>query len=108
MTFGTIHQFLMPPTILIVEDHAPLRATLCDWLAAVFDPCTITSAGDGLKATRRIKAALPNTQMVILTVYEDQAHRAEAAAAGASAYLPKRILANELVAVVSTLLQEIS
>lgn len=125
--------YLMPPTILIVEDHAPLRATLCDWLAAMFDPCTIAATGDGLEAvelarthrphlvlmdldlprlngleaTRRIKAAVPDTQVVMLTIYEDQAHRADAAAAGASAYVPKRTLNSDLVPVVSMLLQKI-
>ena len=122
----------MPPTILIVEDHAPLRATLCDWLATIFDHCTIAVAADGLEAveaahthqpqlvlmdldlpclngleaTRRIKAALPATQVVMLTMYEDQAHRADAVAAGASAYVPKRNLGSDLVPVVNTLLQK--
>jgi DNA-binding NarL/FixJ family response regulator len=120
----------MNPIILIVEDHAPLRASLRDWLAATFDPCLIASAGDGLEAvelarthrphlvlmdldlprlngleaTRRIKAALPATQVVMLTIYEDQAHRADAAAAGASAYVPKRNLHSDLVGVISTLI----
>lgn len=120
----------MTPTILIVEDHAPLRASLCDWLATTFDYCTIAAIGDGLEAvalaqaqlpqvvvmdldlprlngleaTRRIKAASPETQVVMLTIYEDQAHRAEAAAVGASAYVPKRNLSNDLVAVINNLL----
>lgn len=124
---------IMIPTILIVEDHALLRASLSDWLAAAFTPCTITTAADGLaaveaaqsqpphlilmdldlprlnglEATRRIKAHLPETQVVMLTVYEDQAHRADAAAAGASAYVPKRTLSSDLVPVIHTLLQKI-
>ena len=122
----------MTPTILIVEDHDLLRASLSDWLAAAFNPCTITTAADGLaaveaahthqpqlvlmdldlpclnglEATRRIKAALPATQVVMLTMYEDQAHRADAAAAGASAYVPKRNLGSDLVPVVNNLLQK--
>ena len=124
----------MTPTILIVEDHAYLRATLCDWLAGMFNHCTITSAGDGLEAvemaqlqtpqlvlmdldlprlngleaTRHIKAALPATQVVMLTIHEDQAHRADAAAAGVSAYVPKRLLHNELMAVVQPLVESLS
>jgi DNA-binding NarL/FixJ family response regulator len=114
----------------MVEDHAPLRATLCDWFAATFDHCTIASTGDGLEAvelartqrphlvlmdldlprlngleaTRRIKAAVPTTQVVMLTIYEDQAHQADAAAAGASAYVPKRNLHNDLLSVINTLI----
>jgi DNA-binding NarL/FixJ family response regulator len=125
---------IMTPTILIVEDHDLLRASLSDWLAAALNPCTITTATDGLaaieaaqtqqphlvlmdldlprlnglEATRRIKAALPDTQVVMLTVYEDQAHRADATAAGASAYVPKRTLSSDLVPVVNTLLQKIT
>lgn len=121
----------MTPTILIVEDHAPLRAILCDWLAGTFNTHTITSAGDGLEAvelaqlqapqlvlmdldlphlngleaTRRIKATAPNTHVVMLTIHEDQAHRADAVAAGASAYVPKRKLHNELMSVVQPLVE---
>ena len=62
---------------------------------------------DGLEATRRIKAALPATQIVMLTIYEDQAHRADAIAAGASAYVPKRMLHNELMAVVQPLVENL-
>ncbi len=124
---------IMTPTILIVEDHDLLRASLSEWLAAAFNPCTITTAADGLaavaaaqaqqphlvlmdldlpclnglEATRRIKAALPDTQVVMLTVYEDLAHRADAATAGASAYVPKRTLNSDLVPVIHTLLQKI-
>jgi CheY-like chemotaxis protein len=122
----------MTPTILIVEDHAPLRTALCDWLAGTFNHYTITSAGDGLEAvelartqlpqvvlmdldlphlngleaTRRIKAALPATQVVMLTIYEDQAHRADAAAAGASVYIPKRKLNDDLVPVLNNLIKK--
>ena len=123
----------MTLTILIVEDHAPLRSTLCDWLAGMFNHCTIASAGDGLEAvelaqtqtpqlvlmdldlprlngleaTRRIKATTPNTHVVMLTIHEDQAHRADAAAAGVSAYLPKRKLHNELISVIQPLVQNL-
>ena len=124
----------MTPTILIVEDHDLLRTWLSDWLAGIFNNHTIATTGDGLEAielaraeqpqlvlmdldlprlngleaTRRIKAALPTTQVVMLTIYEDQAHRADAAAAGASAYVPKRNLGNELVAVINNLIQKIN
>lgn len=44
---------------------------------------------DGVEATRRTKAAHPSIAVVILTVYNDEAHVTEAIRAGASAFLVK-------------------
>lgn len=44
---------------------------------------------NGIEATRRIKAELPNTAVVILTVHEDREVIFGAIKAGASGYLPK-------------------
>ena len=43
----------------------------------------------GIEAVRRIKAVAPHTRIVMLTALNDEAHRREAFAAGASAYVPK-------------------
>ena len=58
----------------------------------------------GIEATRRIKSSLPATHVVILTMYEDEASRAAAARAGASAYVVKRTMEIDLLPVVATLL----
>ena len=54
----------------------------------------------GVEAVRRLKPALPATQFVMLTVYEDADHIYDALAAGATGYLlkqtPRRELLNSL------------
>ena len=120
------------PTILIVEDHALLRGSLRDWLATMFDPCHIIEAGSGLEAielvqkhqpeviiidlempqmngfeaTQRIKATWPDTQVMMLTVYENQTHCPDTTTAGADAYVLKSELESELVPTLQTLLAE--
>ncbi len=59
---------------------------------------------NGIETTRQIKALSPSTQVVMLTMYEDDAYRAAATAAGASAYVPKRLVHTELLPAVSTVL----
>ena len=46
----------------------------------------------GLEATRRIRAAFPDAQIIILTQYDDQHWRAAAREAGACGYLLKEYL----------------
>jgi DNA-binding NarL/FixJ family response regulator len=118
------------PLILIVEDHDAVRASLRDWLSASFSGCRFLEAKsgeeavalacaqspdlilmdivlpqmNGIEATRRIKAALPQVQVVILTMHENSAYQADAAAAGASAYVLKRTMRTELIPVVAGIL----
>ena len=120
----------MSNNILIVEDHEGVRHSLREWLELSFPhyqlleaasgeeavsvaqascPClVIMDIGlpgiNGIEATQGIKAALPDTQVVMLTIYDDEAHRADAAAAGASAYVRKRKVQTELLPVVTRLL----
>jgi two-component system response regulator NreC len=55
---------------------------------------------DGLEATRRLKAILPNCQILALTVHEDKQYLFEMMAAGASGYVTKQAAADELVAAI--------
>ena len=108
----------MTATILIVEDHDAVRKSLRDWLGVEFPQCRAIEAASGeeaialirtesprlvvmdislpgmsgIEATRQIKAALPSAQVVMLTIHENDTYRADATAAGASAYVPKRVM----------------
>jgi DNA-binding NarL/FixJ family response regulator len=121
----------VPDTILIVEDHEVVRRSLRDWLGAVFPHFDLLEAAsgeeavtvaserplravvmdiglpqmNGIEATRRIKAAAPATEVVILTIHEDAAYRADATAAGASAYVPKLKMRAELVPTLEAILR---
>jgi DNA-binding NarL/FixJ family response regulator len=53
---------------------------------------------NGIECVRRLKPLLPETQFVMLTVYEDTAHIFDALKAGASGYLLKRTPREELIA----------
>ncbi len=120
----------MPATILIVEDHDAVRRSLRDWLEVEFPQCRVIEAASGeeavaliqiesprlvvmditlpgmsgIEATRQIKAILPSAQIVILTIHEDDTHRADATAAGASAYVSKRAMQTELLPTLAALL----
>ena len=120
------------PYILIVEDHQGVRHSLREWLelsfpryqlleatsgeegvtlAQAMSPClVIMDIGlpgmSGIEAAQSIKAAVPATRVVMLTMFDDEAHRADAVAAGVSAYVPKRKVQTELLPVLTGLLEE--
>lgn len=122
----------MSPHILIVEDHKGVRQSLREWLelsfpryqlleaasgeeavimAEAMSPClVIMDIGlpgmNGIQAAQGIKAVAPTTRVVMLTMFDDEAHRAAAAAAGVSAYVPKRKVQTELLPVLNRLLAE--
>src|SRR5271168_5083110 len=52
---------------------------------------------DGVSATRQIRRELPNTNVLVLSSYEDEAHVMESIQAGANGYLSKMLPAAELV-----------
>jgi DNA-binding NarL/FixJ family response regulator len=52
---------------------------------------------NGVEAVRRLKSALPATQFVMLTVYEDADHIYNALSAGATGYLLKQTPRDELL-----------
>jgi two-component system response regulator NreC len=54
----------------------------------------------GIEATRRIKAAYPQTAVLALTMYEDEQYFFEMLNAGASGYIPKRAAPDDLVSAI--------
>jgi DNA-binding NarL/FixJ family response regulator len=110
-------------TVSIVEDDAPAREILADWLKrapgfkCVSQHGTVEHALEalpaekpsvilmdinlpgmsGIEGVRRLKPLLPNTQFLMLTVYEDVDHVFEALAAGATGYLLKQTPRGELL-----------
>ncbi len=52
----------------------------------------------GIECVKRLKPLLPNTQFVMVTVYEDADHIFNALAVGASGYLLKQTARNDLLA----------
>jgi len=120
----------MTATILVIEDHEAVRRSLRDWLEVEFPQCRVIEAASGeeaialirgesprlvlmdislpgmsgIEATRRIKAALPSAQVVMLTIHENDTYRADATTAGASAYVPKRVMQTELIPTLAALL----
>lgn len=60
---------------------------------------------DGVEATRRIKAALPNTQVLVLTTYYDDDYVVEALKAGAAGFLLKDMPSQDLVQAVRAVKQ---
>jgi DNA-binding NarL/FixJ family response regulator len=120
----------MTKTILIVDDHDTVRQALSKWLETVFHDCLILTAAtgeealaiardappqvavfdfglpgiNGAEATRRIKAIVPATQVVILTIHNSAAYRADAIDAGANAYVLKEDMQMQLVPTLEALL----
>lgn len=123
---------LLKPAILIVEDHDGVRTFLHEWLSETFPDYIFFEAVNGeeavaiacdkppaivlmdiglpkmngIEATRRIKAAMPQVQVVIITNHEASEFEREAAIAGASAYLLKNRMNTELIPIVMRLLSQ--
>lgn len=113
----------MPITVSIVEDQEPLRNTLARMLnrAEGFSCLSHHASAEealkelpqvkpevvlmdinlpginGVECVRQLKQALPETQVLMLTVYEDTENIFNALAAGASGYLLKRTPRAELL-----------
>lgn len=101
-------------TILVVDDHEPLRRSVVTWLEYRFPGCRVRGVEtaeealaltyrpdivlmdinlrgiDGLEATSRIKALEPDTCVVMLTMHDTLHHRRAAEKAGATGYIAKR------------------
>jgi DNA-binding NarL/FixJ family response regulator len=122
----------LSPVILIVDDHDALRDSLKSWLGSVFQDCRILVAKsgedaldqafadppdivlmdvllpgmNGIKAAGRIKDVIPDAKVVMLSIYEDPAYQADAAAAGSYAYVPKRKMGTELIPLMTKVLND--
>jgi DNA-binding NarL/FixJ family response regulator len=113
----------MPITVSIVEDQEPLRTTLARVIGRADGFVCLSHYGNaedalrglpndrpdvvlmdinlpginGVECVRRLKQLLPQTQVMMLTVYEDTENIFNALAAGASGYLLKRTPRAELL-----------
>lgn len=114
----------MPPwRLLLVDDHALIREGLASLLAYQDDFAVVGEAEDaedalaqaqalrpdivlmdvelpgedGIAATRRLKAELPELTVVMLTVHDDSLTLFEAIKAGAQGYLVKNVRSRELL-----------
>ena len=102
-------------TVWVVEDHARLRATLCEAIslsvagkvssfASCEDALSALEGGvvpevvvmdlglpgmSGLEGIRRFKDAVPSAEILVFTVFDDRANVFQAICAGASGYLLK-------------------
>jgi len=116
---------------LIADDHAVLRAGLRMLLDAELDIEVVGEAGDGMEAVERarrlipdivlldvtmprqggleviqqIRAISPNTQVLILTMHDDEGYLREALAEGGSGYVLKRAADIELLTAIRTVYQ---
>ena len=109
--------------VSIIEDDAPTREILVGWIRHSRGFQLVSDYGDaeqavsrlptdrpdvvlmdinlpamsGIECVRQLKLIMPETQFVMLTVYEDADHLFDALAGGASGYLLKRTLREELI-----------
>lgn len=114
----------MSISVSIIEDDAPARHMLAEWIRRAEGFGTVSEHGsaesalkklpqekpavvlmdinlpglNGIECVRQLKALLPETQFVMLTVYEDADHIFNALAAGATGYLLKQTPRDELLA----------
>lgn len=112
--------------ILLIDDHAVLRAGLANLLALERDLVVVGEADngeegirlwqkvhpdvaivdvsmsgmDGVETTKRIRRITPDAKILMLTSSESAADAARSVEAGASAYLTKRVAHEEIVAVI--------
>jgi DNA-binding NarL/FixJ family response regulator len=109
--------------VAIVEDDVPAREILAGWIRSAEDFHLVGEYDDaesaiaslpqekpsvvlfdinlpgmnGIECVRRLKPRLPETQFVMVTVYEDANHIFDALAVGASGYLLKQMRRRELL-----------
>ncbi len=122
----------MGKTILVVDDHQPLRESLRALLLEAMPDCSIIEAADGeeaiefadtkspdivimdiglpgidgIETTKIIHARKPELKVVMLSMYEEDNYRQEAKLAGASDYVLKRTMHKDLMPAVKRALKE--
>ncbi|HPU30055.1 MAG TPA: response regulator transcription factor [Syntrophorhabdaceae bacterium] len=120
----------MTDIILIVEDHDSVRESLIQWLNRIFPEFEIMGIKtgeeainiiknvmpkivlmdinlpgiNGIETTKIIKIMHPSTKVAILSIYEDEAYKNDAFIAGASKYVPKRLMHTDLIPAIKSLL----
>ncbi|MDD3845687.1 MAG: response regulator transcription factor [Syntrophorhabdaceae bacterium] len=118
-------------TIVIVDDHVNLRRLLHEWLKEELPACSFVEMRtarealvycrreaplavimdidmpgmNGIDATIELKAMLPDTKVVILTIHENSAYKEAALKAGANAFVTKRRLYDDLVPALSHIVE---
>ncbi len=118
--------------ILVVDDHDAMRHALRDWLANSLPNCRFFEATtreqaiavcqketieivlmdyglatiNGIEVTRRIKLDMPEINIVMISIHEDQRYQIEATNAGVSHDIPKRTMPRELIAAQNELLHK--
>ena len=116
--------------ILIVDDSVPLRSAMRELIVASMPACSCAEAStgeeavelardlgpdvvvmdlklpgiNGIAATRRIKAMLPQTPVVMVSLFDAAEFQAQAAEAGVVAFVPKRVMHRELIPLLEALL----
>ena len=119
----------MAATILIVDDHAQVRALMRELVAEGADLHVVGEAADGAEAMRLapelrpdimlldlvmprvnglevlrwIKAERPEIKVIIVTVHAEDAYRQAAEASGADAFLLKKTLGTVLLPTIQRL-----
>ena len=112
-----------PIQVLLVDDHAVVRRGLSAFLSTYSDITVVGEASsgaegielasrllpdvvlmdllmpemDGIEATRRIRAAVPSAQVIVLTSYSEDERIFPAIKAGALSYLLKDVKPDDLV-----------
>ncbi|NWG00176.1 MAG: response regulator transcription factor [Thermoanaerobaculaceae bacterium] len=116
-------------TILVVEDHPAVRHAIRSWLASSCPDCTVLEAASGeealercaehrpdlvlmdinlpgtsgIETTRQIRSTPGAPPVVIVSLYDTEAHRRDATAAGAAAFVAKDRMGYELLPVLKRL-----
>jgi DNA-binding NarL/FixJ family response regulator len=116
--------------VAVVEDHSPTRKLLLDMVRSAPELELVSDYGDsalaveslandrpdvvlmdinmpklsGVECVQRLKLRMPQTQFLMLTVYEDPDHIFTALAAGATGYLLKSTRREELLAAIEQIM----
>jgi len=114
-------------TVLMVDDHSPLRQILRDFLQSAFPSCNFREAADGAGAleacnahppnlvlmdkclpdangidlTARLKIRYPGIQVIVISYRSGEVYVQRALAAGARAYILKDHIVTDLIPAVA-------